>query len=75
MLWQQAMAAGRISKAKKLARVGIHELHELGKDFNAYWPLRNKAAPKHCSTFLRWRINDYRRGASAGEASYTSPYF
>jgi hypothetical protein len=62
MLWQQAVAAGRISKAKKLAQVGIHELHKLGKDFNAYWPLRNKATPKHCSAFLHWRINDYRRG-------------
>ena len=31
------------------------------KDFNAYWPLRNKATPKHCSAFLRWRIDDYRQ--------------
>ena len=61
MLWQQAVAAGRISKAKKLARVGIHELHELEKEFNVYWPLRNKATPKHCSTFLHWRIQDYRK--------------
>jgi hypothetical protein len=62
MLWQQAVAAGRISKAKKMARVGIHALHELEKDFNTYWPMRNKATPRHCSTFLRWRIDDYRRG-------------
>jgi hypothetical protein len=62
MLWQQAVAAGRISKAKKLARVGIRKLHELGKDFDAYWSLRNKATPRHCSAFLRWRINNYRRG-------------
>ena len=62
LLWQQTVAAGKISKAKIMAQVGIHELRKLEKDFNAYWPLRNKATPKHCSTFLRWRINDYRRG-------------
>jgi hexosaminidase len=62
MLWQQAMAAGRISKANKLAQTGIRELRKLEKDFNAYWPLRNKATPKYCSAFLHWRINDYRRG-------------
>ena len=62
MLWQQAVAAGKMSEAKRLAQAGIRELQRLEKDFNAYWPLRNKATPKHCSAFLRWRINDYRRG-------------
>ena len=62
MLWQQAVAAGKTSAAKRLARIGIRELQQLDKDFNAYWPLRNKATPKHCSAFLRWRIEDYRRG-------------
>ena len=75
MLWQQAMAAGRISKAKKLAQIGIQELRKLEKDFNAYWPLHNKATPGHCSAFLRWRINDYRRSPSTRGASYTSPHF
>ena len=74
MLWQQAVAAGKISKAKKLSRVGIRELHKLEKDFNAYWPLRNKATPKNCSAFLRWRINDYCRSSSVGGASYATHY-
>ena len=61
MLWQQAQAVGKNSEAKRLARTGIRELRKLEKDFNAYWPLRNKATPKHCSAFLRWRIQDYRK--------------
>jgi len=60
MLWQQAMAAGNKSEAKRLARTGIRELQKLEKDFNALWPLRNKATPGHCSAFLRWRMDDYR---------------
>ena len=32
---------------------------KLEKDFNALWPLRNKATPRHCSPFLRWRMDDY----------------
>jgi hypothetical protein len=59
MLWQQAIAAGKISEAKRLARAGIRELRKLERDFEVYWPLRNKATPKHCSAFLRWRIKDY----------------
>jgi hypothetical protein len=58
MLWQQARAAGKNAEAKRLARTGIRELRKLEKDFNAYWPLRNKATPKHCSAFLKWRIRD-----------------
>jgi hexosaminidase len=59
MLWQQAAAAGEKSEAKLLARRGVRELRKLQKDFNADWPLRNKATTKHCSTFLKWRIEDY----------------
>ena len=55
-----ALAAAR-RPYQQLAQTGIRELHELEKDFNRYWPLRNKATPKHCSAFLRWRINDYRQ--------------
>ncbi len=62
MLWQQALAAGKSSGARRMARIGIRELRKLGKDFNAYWPLRNKGSTKHCSQFLQWRIADYRRG-------------
>ncbi len=62
MLWQQATAAGKNSEAKRLAQIGIRELKQLQKDFNSYWPQRNKATPKHCAAFLQWRIDDYRRG-------------
>ena len=62
MLWQQARAAGKNSEAKRLARTGIRELRKLEKDFNVYWPLRNKATPQHCSAFLKWRIRDYLSG-------------
>jgi hypothetical protein len=62
MLWQQAVTAGKKSEAQKLAQRGIRELQQLEKDFNAYWPKRNNGTTSHCSPFLRWRIDDYRRG-------------
>jgi len=62
MLWQQAVAAGRKSEAKALARQGIRDLKKLNKDFKACWPLRNKATTRHCSPFLKWRIQDYLGG-------------
>jgi hypothetical protein len=58
MLWQQAVSAGKKSKAKLLAQQGVHELRKLEKDFNALWPLRNKGTTKHCSPFLQWRIRE-----------------
>jgi hexosaminidase len=61
MLWQQAVAAGKKSKAQTLARRGVGELRKLQSEFKAYWPLRNKATTKHCSEFLNWRIQDYSR--------------
>jgi hexosaminidase len=61
MLWQQSVAAQKKSGAKLLGKKGIHELHKLKKDFEAYWPTRNKATAKHCSPFLQWRIEDYSR--------------
>jgi hypothetical protein len=64
MLWQQTMAAGKVSGAKKLSKTGVRELKLLQKDFNAYWPLRNKATTKHCSPFLQWRIQDYSKLAA-----------
>ena len=60
MLWQQAVAAGKNLEAKQLAQTGIRELQKLERDFNTHWPLRNKATPKHCSAFLRWRSDGYR---------------
>ncbi|HXI73779.1 MAG TPA: family 20 glycosylhydrolase [Verrucomicrobiae bacterium] len=62
MLWQQTIAAGKKSEAKRLARQGVHELRKLKHDFNAYWSLRNKATTRHCSPFLQWRIQDYLGG-------------
>src|SRR5665213_1747030 len=59
MLWPQSVASGKKSDAKLLAQKSVRELHKLEKDFEAYWPLRNKAATKHCSPFLQWRIEDY----------------
>ena len=62
MLWQQAVAAGKTSEAKRLAQPGIRQLRELERDFKRLWPARNKATPRHCTPFLRWRRDDYRRG-------------
>ena len=58
MLWQQAVAGGKIPEAKKMAHQGVRELRTLEKDFNAYWPARNKATTKHCSPFLQWRMKE-----------------
>ncbi|MDB6121970.1 MAG: glycoside hydrolase, family 20 [Pedosphaera sp.] len=63
MLWQQAVAAGRTAQAKLLAKRGIVELLQIDEEFKAYWPTRNKGTTEKCSKFLRWRIEDYRRGA------------
>jgi hypothetical protein len=75
MLWQQAVAnRGRVGALRRpdaaarrpyqqMARNGISELKRLEKDFNALWPLWNKATPEHCSAFLRWRMDDYRKCA------------
>jgi len=62
MLWQQAVTAGRTAEARRVAKAGIRALRELDRDFRAYWPLRNKGTTAKCSTFLRWRMEDYRHG-------------
>ncbi len=62
MLWQQAVSAGRKPEAKRLARAGLRDLQRLRRDLSALWPLRNKATPRACLEFLRWRKEDYRRG-------------
>jgi len=76
MLWQQARAAGKISEAKRLAQTGVRSLRKLDEDFNAYWPARNKATPKHCSAFLKWRMADYRHstGSSVQGPSNKIPF-
>ena len=62
MQWQHVLAAGKTTKAKALARTGIASLRRLDREFTAYWPKRNKATPKHCTEFLKWRLADYRSG-------------
>jgi hexosaminidase len=62
MLWQQAVAAGKKTEAKALARLGVRELRRLEKDFNAHWPWRNKGTTRHCSPFLGWRMREYASG-------------
>ena len=62
MLWQQDLASGRAREASKRARSGITRLRTLEREFNAYWPARNKGTTEHCSAFLAWRIGDYRNG-------------
>jgi len=75
MLWQQAVAfQGRVGAlprpdaaarppCRQMARQGIRELRKLEKDFNAFWPLRNKGTTKHCSPFLQWRISELSKNA------------
>jgi hexosaminidase len=62
MLWQQAVASGQTSRARKMAKASMIELMALEKDFKALWPKRNKGTAKHCSPFLGWRMADYRSG-------------
>ena len=61
MLWQQALAQGQGKQARRLATQGVRELRSLERDFNDYWPTRNKATSAKCSSFLRWRMDEYRR--------------
>jgi hypothetical protein len=72
MLWQQAITKCRGGGLRRpdaaarrlcqlMAQRNICELQKVEKDFNAYWPLRNKATPKHCSPFLKWRIAELRQ--------------
>jgi len=62
MLWQQALATGIKALAAKLARKGIRELQAIERDFKKYWTSRNKGTTAKCSPFLRWRMENYRRG-------------
>ena len=60
MLWQQAIVGSRNVEGRRMAAAGIGPLQKLDRDFKAYWPLRNKGTTAKCSTFLRWRMQDYR---------------
>ena len=65
MLWQQALAAGRNHAAKPLAKAGIKSLLQLDEEYERYWPIRNKGTTEKSSAFLKWRIEEYRRGKLA----------
>jgi hexosaminidase len=73
MLWQHALASGKNSRAKYLAKAGIKELAALERDFKNYWPLRNKASTKNCSPFLRWRMRDYHNGVLPAQPKRSKP--
>jgi hypothetical protein len=62
MLWQQARADGKTIAAKKWAALLRPELRKLAREFAAYWPLRNKATPQHCSPFFQWRLDELKAG-------------
>jgi hypothetical protein len=62
MIWQQTLARGRTTQARQMAKRGISALREIDAAFNVYWPRRNKGSTEKCSTFLQWRMEDYRRG-------------
>ena len=39
-----------------LAKRAVDELQRIGREFApVFWPARNKATPKKCAQFLRWR--------------------
>ncbi len=65
MLWQRAVARGGNSQARRMAQAGAVDLAEIEKEFNAFWPERNKGTTKHCSAFLRWRMADYGKDSGA----------
>lgn len=68
MLWQQAVTNGKTEQARKMAEVAAKEMTVLDKEFSAFWPRRNKATARNCSTFLQWRIADYRKGNVSGNS-------
>jgi len=65
MLWQQALATGRKTLARKMAKDGIKRLREIDHDYDRYWPVRNKGTTAKSSGFLKWRMEDYRSGTLA----------
>jgi hypothetical protein len=56
MLWQQERAAGK--ETAKLAAGIRRELRAVDRAFTDLWPVRNQAAPRHCTAFIRWRLDE-----------------
>jgi hypothetical protein len=61
MLWQQAVTSAKLLRARRMARAGLVDLAKLEREFDDFWPRRNKGTTKHCSIFLQWRMADYRK--------------
>jgi hexosaminidase len=61
MLWQQAVARGDRPLARRMAKEKLAALAKIEREFDGFWPRRNKGTTKHCSMFLQWRIADYRQ--------------
>jgi hypothetical protein len=40
----------------------VRELRAWDKEFNALWPVRNKATPEHCTAFVKWRLEELQSG-------------
>ena len=62
MLWQQALAAGKIRRWPNGWPPQESWHCAIGTRIQGLLALRNKATTAKCSPFLQWRINDYRRG-------------
>jgi hypothetical protein len=69
MLWQQLVAAGKESAARREAKRGMAELRELRREFAAGWRTRNQDDPQKHWPCIDWRIQDYRRGRVDGSQS------
>jgi hypothetical protein len=48
-----------------MARAGIRRLQEIDRDYELYWPRRNKGTTAKSSGFLKWRTEEYRSGRLA----------
>jgi hypothetical protein len=68
MFWQQVAAEGNKIAMNCVGNQMLAELQKLEVDFKAYWPSRNKGTPRHCSSFLKWRMDDYRKALNARAA-------
>lgn len=66
MLWQQLVAAGKESAARREAQRGGAELLELRQEFTAGWRIRNQNDPQKQWPCLDWRLRDYRLGRTEG---------
>jgi len=62
MLWQQSLAAGRARTVHADAKRARAELRQIQGELAMCWPTRNRGSPDKYWPFLKWRMEDYRRG-------------